>query len=199
MKEPSRLQSMRSQKVEHDLATSLSLSFTLYDYLFFYKKDSLAKIKPFSFTDFCILGQRKTLLCAWSVMSNSVTPWTVDCQVPLSMGLSSQEYWSGLPLSSPGGLSNLEIEPACPVLSVRFFTTKPHRQLYFCIRGLTIFGKADSKVPGLKSIHMNWSKYWRYRQNGNFLERSAKIVQQLCCFKKHWEYRWLLPVILYLS
>ena len=27
----------------------------------------------------------------------SVTPWTVAHQVPLSMGFSKQEYWSGLP------------------------------------------------------------------------------------------------------
>ena len=26
----------------------------------------------------------------------SATPWTVACQAPLSMGLSRQEYWSGL-------------------------------------------------------------------------------------------------------
>ena len=31
-----------------------------------------------------------------------VTPWTVAYQAPLSMGFSRQEYWSGLPLSSPG-------------------------------------------------------------------------------------------------
>ena len=30
-----------------------------------------------------------------------VTPWTVACQAPLSMGFSRQEYWSGLPFSSP--------------------------------------------------------------------------------------------------
>ena len=29
------------------------------------------------------------------------TPWTAAYQVPLSMGFSRQEYWSGLPLSSP--------------------------------------------------------------------------------------------------
>ena len=32
------------------------------------------------------------------------TPWTVACQAPLPMGYSRQEYWSGLPLSSPGPL-----------------------------------------------------------------------------------------------
>ena len=37
--------------------------------------------------------------------------WTVACQVPLSMGFSSQEYWSGLPFSSPGDLPDPGIEP----------------------------------------------------------------------------------------
>ena len=32
------------------------------------------------------------------------TPWTVADQVPLSMGFSRQEYWSGLPFPSPGHL-----------------------------------------------------------------------------------------------
>ena len=30
-----------------------------------------------------------------------VTPWTVACQAPLSIGLSRQEYWSGLPFPPP--------------------------------------------------------------------------------------------------
>ena len=29
------------------------------------------------------------------------TPWTVAHQVPLYMGFSRQEYWSGLPFPSP--------------------------------------------------------------------------------------------------
>ena len=29
------------------------------------------------------------------------TPWTVAHQAPPSMGFSSQEYWSGVPLPSP--------------------------------------------------------------------------------------------------
>ena len=31
-----------------------------------------------------------------------VTPWTVACQVPLSMGFSRREYCCGLPFPSPG-------------------------------------------------------------------------------------------------
>ena len=36
------------------------------------------------------------------VVSNTfVTPETVLCQTPLSMGFPSQEYWSGLPFPTP--------------------------------------------------------------------------------------------------
>ena len=44
-----------------------------------------------------------------------VTPWTVACQAPLSMGFSRQEYWSELPFSSPGDLPD-GIKPASPAL-----------------------------------------------------------------------------------
>ena len=46
----------------------------------------------------CLFG---TLCDSRSVVSNSVAPWTVACQSPLSMEFSRQEYWSGLPFPSP--------------------------------------------------------------------------------------------------
>ena len=39
---------------------------------------------------------------------------TVAHQAPLSLGLSRQEYWSGLPCPPPGDLPNPGIEPASP-------------------------------------------------------------------------------------
>ena len=45
-----------------------------------------------------------------------MTPWTVVRQAPLSMEFSRQEYWSGLPFPSPGGLSDPGIEPRSPTL-----------------------------------------------------------------------------------
>ena len=52
-----------------------------------------------------------------SVMSDSfVTPWTVAYQASQSMGFSRQEYWSGLPLPSPGDLPDPGIEPGSPIL-----------------------------------------------------------------------------------
>ena len=36
----------------------------------------------------------------------------VTCQVPLSVGFSRQEHWSGWPFPPPGNLSHPRIEPA---------------------------------------------------------------------------------------
>ena len=43
-------------------------------------------------------------------------PWTVACQVPLSVGFLWQEYWSGLPFASPEDLPDPGIESASPEL-----------------------------------------------------------------------------------
>ena len=61
-----------------------------------------------------------------SVVSDSVTLWTVACQAALSMGFSRQEYWSRLPFPTPGDLPDPGIEPESlmpPVLAGGFFTT----------------------------------------------------------------------------
>ena len=63
--------------------------------------------------------------CALSRVRLCVTPWTVACGAPLSMGFSRQEYCSGLPFPPPGDLSDPGIEPTSPVspsLAGRFFT-----------------------------------------------------------------------------
>ena len=53
-----------------------------------------------------------------------VTPWTVACQAPLSMGFSRQEYWSWLPFPSPGDLPDPGIEPGSPALQVDSLPTE---------------------------------------------------------------------------
>ena len=63
-------------------------------------------------------GAQPTGSCAvlshW-VVSDSL-PWTVARQVPLSLGFSKQEYWSGLPCPPPGDLPKPGIEPRPPTL-----------------------------------------------------------------------------------
>ena len=51
-----------------------------------------------------------------------VTPWTVAHQVPLSMGFSRQEYWSGLPFPSPGDLFRPRNWTWVSIIAGRFFT-----------------------------------------------------------------------------
>ena len=60
-----------------------------------------------------------------SVMSDSATPWTVACQAPLSMKFSRQEYWSGLPFSSPGDLSDPGIKPRSLALQADALPSEP--------------------------------------------------------------------------
>ena len=72
-------------------------------------------------------------------------PWIVARQA-LSMGLSRQEHWSGLPFPTPGDLPDPGIEPASlisPALAGGFFTTsatwKPWRVFkYMLFWGLKI-------------------------------------------------------------
>ena len=66
------------------------------------------------------LGRISTL-CYVGMLSHVrlfVTPWTTACQVPLSMGFSRQEYWSGLSFPSAGDLPNTGIEAKSPEWSL---------------------------------------------------------------------------------
>ena len=66
------------------------------------------------------------MLSLFSRVRLFVTPWTVTCQVPLSMALSKHDYWRGLPFPSPGDLPDSGIEPVSltsPALAGGFFTT----------------------------------------------------------------------------
>ena len=66
-------------------------------------------------------------------MSNSwLTPWTVACQVPLSVGFFSQEYWSGLPFPSPGHLPAPEIETQSSASAGGFFTSESPGKPWSC-------------------------------------------------------------------
>ena len=66
----------------------------------------------------CEVGTTISMLlvsCHVRVVSNSfVTPWTVPCQAPLSIGFPRQEYWSGLPFPSPRDFPNPGIKPSSP-------------------------------------------------------------------------------------
>ena len=67
-------------------------------------------------------------------------PWTLACQAPLSMRFSREEYWCGLPLSSPGDLPNPKIKPRYPALQADSLLTELHGKLWESL------GQQDKKV-----------------------------------------------------
>ena len=48
----------------------------------------------------------------------------------MSIGFLRQEYWSGLPFSSPRDLPDPGIKPESPALAGGFFTTDPQGKFY---------------------------------------------------------------------
>ena len=95
-------------------------------------------------------------------------PWTVACQVPLSMGLSRQEYYSGLPFRSLGDLSNPEIEPRSPALQVDSLLYEPpvfYRQVfilefYKCFVPFLKTNKQTKKPPQIPNLMFFTSVYF---------------------------------------
>ena len=74
-----------------------------------------------------------------SVVSNSLTQWTIVRQAPLSMRFTRQEYWSGLPCPPPGDLPNPGIEPVSPAslaLQMDCLLTEPPGKPIILIRNL---------------------------------------------------------------
>ena len=62
-------------------------------------------------TNLCIYVYMHACLVAQSHVWFFVTPWSVVCQTPLSLGSSRQAYWSELPLPPPGDLPDPGIKP----------------------------------------------------------------------------------------
>ena len=52
-------------------------------------------------------------------------PWTVLLPGSFIHGFSRQEYWSGLPFSSPGDLPHLRIKPGSPTLQADTLPSEP--------------------------------------------------------------------------
>ena len=73
-----------------------------------------------------IMNISNNVLSHFSCVQLFVTLWTVACQMPLSMGFSRQEYWSGLSFPPPGDLPDSGIKPTSlmsPALAGGFFVT----------------------------------------------------------------------------
>ena len=108
------------------------------------------------------------------------TPWTVAYQAPLSMGFSSQEYWSGLPCPSPRDLPNPGIEPRSPTSQTDTLPSEPpgkstlsqrkslikncRRQLY------------ESPTPFLRGVNDNLHTILRHRNSSTFVSLTMNFL-----------------------
>ena len=78
------------------------------------------------------------MLSLFSCVRLFATLWTVAHQAPLSMGFSTQEYWSGLPCPPPGDLLHPGTEPTSPVspaLQVDSLPLSHQGSPHYCIQG----------------------------------------------------------------
>ena len=104
----------------------------------------------------------------WQTIPNSLsnsfaTPWTVACQAPLSMGFSRQEYWSGLPLPSPGELPDPGIKPKSPALQADSFTIWATREALAMFFNLCVCVCVEGEgwgVRGYTSLIFKISPSW---------------------------------------
>ena len=90
--------------------------------------------------------------------------WPTDrvaYQAPLSMEFPRQEYWSGLPFSSPGDIPNPGIEPTSRESAGRFFTAelpgKPHTDIkgwvILCCAGHCVQCRIISSFPSFSPLN----------------------------------------------
>ena len=89
------------------------------------------------FPETCVITQI-FIICYGCLVTQSCLLFCdpVDCslQASLSIGLSRQEYWNGLPFPSPGHLPDPGINPRSPSLAGGFFTIDlPGKPILQCL------------------------------------------------------------------
>ena len=126
-----------------------------------------------------------------------LTPWTSARQAPLSMGLSRQEYWSGLPFPSPGLLptqrSNPRLQhgqadslPLCHLGSFWFYC-RLFNVAENCETGLKV-NFSHSFVHSTRSLQMISVEVWRHEEvscwHGLFLYPCDSVTPSLLVFQR---------------
>ena len=104
-----------------------------------------------------------------------MTPWTVAGQAPLSMGISRQEYWSGLPFTSPEDLPDLGIEPRSPALQADSLPSEPPGKPY-CIY----------KNTSLPPISLSRDRYRLYNAQVNLTHSQNTLRNEMCLAPAVW-------------
>ena len=93
-------------------------------------------------------------------------PWTMACQAPLSMEFSRQEYWSGLPLPSPGDLPDLGIKPRSPALQADSLPSEPPGKP-MNVQQKPLYVSENAITRGFLNLNLNFTLCWLvyYKEN----------------------------------
>ena len=91
-------------------------------------------------------------------VSDSVTPWPVARQAPLSMGFCRQGHWSGWLFPSPGDLPDPRIEPGSPALQAYSLPSEPPGQR---CEGLRYFQCVPLQISLLIVLAQKEQHLWR--------------------------------------
>ena len=98
-----------------------------------------------------VVGERKCqLLSCFRLFANT---WTIAHQTPLSMGFPRQEYWTGLPFTSPGDLPDSGIEPSSPALQADSLPSELPQQPLSMLIIKAMKSKTKKQFP-------TWSQNW---------------------------------------
>ena len=132
--EPGRLQSMGSQRVRHNWATSLSLSLS---YLSKERMLVLIRVDSHQLINKLLspLSTHKCCCCCLVAKSCLSLCDPIDHSPPGSSvhGISRARILEWVAISSSGGLPRSGIEPTSPSLAGRFFTTEPSGKHKCCM------------------------------------------------------------------
>ena len=97
--------------------------------------------------------------CHFSLVRLFATPWAVARLASLSMGLSMQEHWSGLPCPSPEDLPDPGIEsvfPVAPALQADFFTAEPQHLVQILSGNTCHIGPNAFVTVWCRDRHVMW-------------------------------------------
>ena len=110
-----------------------------------------------------------------------MTPWTVDCQAPLSVGFSRHEYWNGLPFPSPGDLPNPGIEPGSPALQADSLPTELREAQ----------GTDNPLLSSVSSKHLSFWWWFYNKERTSLLRVSGVACWPIIDYQTFLEQRWV--------
>ena len=105
-------------------------------------------------------------------------------QAPLSMEFSRQEYWSGLPFSTPGALPDPGIKPVSPALAGECLTTE-HRGSPYVLSHTCIYIYAHSCVLFIYSLCVSLSYRQCLRYTDGFESLTTDFSSRLFGYNFH--------------